>query len=602
MKAFIFNSGSGFRMEELTKSNPKALVELSNGETILSRQIRLLKKAGIYNVIITTGPFEDQIIKLSNNFPDVQFTFVNNSKYDETNSIFSLYLSKEIIDDDLIILHGDLVFDAVILDAILNSDHQDLCLISTNAKLSEKDFKGRIIDGKLREISVKIFDDNCYALQPLYKLSKVTMKKWLNEIETFIKQGKNNVYAEYALNNILYKLSVSFLDYKEFYIEEIDNKDDLHRVSNEFRYFDYKNQKVIESNNYLAQINEFIAKNIIKSPFIVYGKHLLNDSSFSAFINTKNVTTFKDYSSNPKYEEVLKGVEVFRNSRCDSIIAIGGGSCIDVAKTIKLFSGMNGNYINETPKYIDIPLLVIPTTAGTGTESTRYSVIYYNDEKQSLMHDCLLPDICILNEKFLYSMPEYHKRSSLLDAFCQAIEAYWSINSNELSKDYSKKAITLILNNYQKYLNNDLSTYSNILRASNFSGKAINITQTTAPHAMSYKITSLLGIAHGHAVSIMLPHVLDFMLNNLELVQDKRGKNYVSSVFDELSDIFGVENHSQLNEKIKRIINEFKLESPVIDEKTLHILSNSVNPIRLKNNPIAIDADNALRIYQCAFI
>ena len=132
---------------------------------------------------------------------------------------------------------------------------------------------------------------------------------------------------------------------------------------------------------------------------------------------------------------------LLENIKCDSIISIGGGSCIDVAKAIKLYSSFDGNYIDQTPKYVDMPFLAIPTTAGTGTESTRYSVIYYNGEKQSLVHDSLLPDTAILNVKFLYNMPDYHKKSSLLDAFCQAIESYWSINSSETSKEYSEQSI-----------------------------------------------------------------------------------------------------------------------------------------------------------------
>lgn len=601
MKAFIFNSGSGSRMGDLTKYSPKALVELSNGETILSRQIRLLREAGIKEIIISTGPFEEQIINLSLKFPTISFHFINNSKYKETNSIYSLYLCEKLIDDDIIMLHGDLVFDSVILNEVISNPNSNLCLINKTAKQPEKDFKGRIIDNHLKEISVNIFDDNCFALQPLYKFSKKTMDKWFVEIHQFIHNGTVNVYAENALNNILPFCDVAYIDYAGYYIEEIDNVDDLNRVSNEFRLHDYKNQNILITENYLSEIYKYCEKHLVKRPLLVHGKHLLKDQEFKSFIESKNFITYTEYSPNPTYEEVVNGINTFKKHKCDSIISIGGGSCIDVAKAIKLYSSFDGNYINQSPKYVDMPFLAIPTTAGTGTESTRYSVIYYSGEKQSLVHDSLLPDTAILNDKFLYNMPDYHKKASLLDAFCQAIESYWSINSSETSKYYSEQAIKLILNNYRAYLDNNISVYENILLASNLAGKAINITQTTAPHAMSYKITTVTGIAHGHAVSIMLPDVLEHMTKNIHLTQDLRGQQYVQSMFNSLCEVFEVNSYQNLVEKIRFVINYFDLEKPTVSKDAIELFSRNVNPIRLKNSPIFIDSNAANEIYNIVF-
>lgn len=600
MKAFIFNSGTGSRMGELTLTRPKALIELTNGETILGRQIRLLKNAGIRDIIISTGPFEEQIFELTKNYSQLTFRFVNNDIYKDTNNIYSLFLAEKYIDDDFIVMHGDLVFDSLLLDELINHNDVDVCLINTLAKQPEKDFKGRIIDGKLEEISVSIFDENCFALQPLYKFSKKTMMEWLMEIRSFVKSGQVTVYAETALNEILYRLDISFLDYKSHYIEEIDNKEDLLRVSSEFRNHDYNNQTIVISEDYINEINKYIHKHKIYKPFIVHGKHLLGSSEFDFFIKGNEYITFADYSSNPTYDQVISGLNIFRNNNCDAILAIGGGSCIDVAKAIKLYSIFEGDYINQKPLYVDIPMLAIPTTAGTGSESTRYAVIYYNGEKQSLVQDSLLPDTCILNKRFLYDLPEYHKISSFLDAFCQAIESYWSINSNAISKDYSKQALKLILDNYQGYFQNEKNTYDYIMYASNLAGKAINITQTTAPHAMSYKLTTLTGIAHGHAVSLMLPQVLSFMIENLDLSQDTRGRDYLDTMFTELAGIFDTDTHKEMLSKISLIISNFKLGKPIVNDLTLKKLSKSVNKARLENNPVKIDEQAALNIYRAA--
>ena len=157
MKAFIFNSGIGSRMMHLTKNSPKALVKLSNGETILGRQIRILKDYGIKEFIITTGPFEQQIKDFTSNIKRIEITYVKNEIYDKTNSIYSLYLAKDLIDDDFIVLHGDLVFNKQIVKHILNSHKSDIALIGKTVPLPDKDFKGLVVNERLKHISVDIF-------------------------------------------------------------------------------------------------------------------------------------------------------------------------------------------------------------------------------------------------------------------------------------------------------------------------------------------------------------------------------------------------------------------------------------------------------------
>lgn len=601
MKAFIFNSGTGSRMGDLTKTNPKALVYLSNGETILGRQIRLLKKAGIKNITISTGPLESQIIEHTKKFGEINFQFINNPLYKETNSIYSLYLAKDLIDDDVIMMHGDLVFDSLILDELINSKSKDVCLINPLISQPKKDFKGRIIDHKLREISVNIFDSNCYALQPLYKFSVDTVNHWFREIDSFVRDGNISVYAESALNNILDNANVTYLDYSSHYIEEIDNLEDLTKVSTTFRFEDYKNQKVLITNKYIEEIKLFVSKYNLKNPLIVHGKHLLKDFQFNNFKVNSKFHAFTEYSPNPAYQEVLNGLAIFKNNLCDSIIAIGGGSCIDVAKAIKLYSVYETDFINQKVMYVDLPMMAIPTTAGTGTESTRYSVIYYEGEKQSLANDSLLPDYAVLNDEFLYDIPEYHKKSALLDAFCQAIESFWSINSNEQSKKHSENALKLILNNYEQYLSSNQKVYNDILLAANYAGKAINISQTTAPHAMSYKVSSIKGIAHGHAVSLILPYVLDFMIHNFDLSQDPRGLVYVKKTFESLCTIFKVNSLENLVKRIIDVISHFKLEIPEVSLEEIDVFSASVNPVRLKNSPIYICEKTAKEIYINSF-
>jgi len=193
------------------------------------------------------------------------------------------------------------------------------------------------------------------------------------------------------------------------------------------------------------------------------------------------VVKFNDFTPNPLYSDVCKGVKLFNDEGCDAIIAVGGGSTIDVAKCIKLYCKMSNDEIYLKQEYKDsgVPLIAVPTTAGTGSEATRFAVIYYKGEKQSVAHTSIIPDYAVLVGNVLKSLPLYQKKCALLDALCQAIESWWSVNSNEESVEYSKKAIELIFDNIDDYLSESDSTpdsvYDNMILASDYAGKAINI-------------------------------------------------------------------------------------------------------------------------------
>ena len=275
-------------------------------------------------------------------------------------------------------------------------------------------------------------------------------------------------------------------------------------------------------------------------------------------------------------------MELFRNEQCDAILAVGGGSAMDVAKCIKLFSGMNPdeNYLKQEFADTGILLAAIPTTAGTGSESTRHAVIYYRGEKQSISHPSLVPQFACLVPSVLKDLPVYQKKCTMLDALGQAIESWWSVSATEESIGYSRIAIELIRNNWKPYIRSGKRS-DQILLAANYAGRAINITATTAAHAMSYKLTSLYGIPHGHAVGLCLAEVWEAMLDEPQLRQ----------VFRKLPvDL----------EWYQRLLTELEMEYPVAGnrEAELEILADSVNPLRLKNNPVAFDRDTLKAMYE----
>ena len=313
---------------------------------------------------------------------------------------------------------------------------------------------------------------------------------------------------------------------------------------------------------------------------------------------------FSEYSPNPKYEDICKGVDLFNSEKCDFVLSVGGGSSIDVAKCIKLFATMDPKQLFLKQAYQEncIPLMAIPTTAGTGSESTRYAVLYYEGEKLSVTHVSLVPKYVVLDPSVLKSLPLYQKKCCMLDALCQSIESWWSVNSNQESIFYAMKSISLVLEHIDGYLKNEPAGNAGMLFASNWSGRAINITQTTSPHAMSYKITSLFGIPHGYSVALCLPKVWRFMIDNPDLCIDSRGKEYLAIVFDELARALGTQGPEEAIFWFESLLKTLEMKVPTdFDEKKLDLLAKSVNLQRLQNSPVKLDALALRRLYEKIF-
>lgn len=226
MKALILNSGLGKRMGKYTENSPKCMVPLYDKITIVSRQIEMLKKNSVTEIIMTTGPFEDKLIKhISDMHNDVNITYVNNPIYDKTNYIYSIYLAKQYLDDDIILMHGDLVFDETVLRDVINSKDSCMC-VSSILPLPEKDFKAVITEGRISAVGIEFFE-NSVAAQPLYHLKKEDWSKWLSEISCFCEMDQRSCYAENALNKISSTVNIYPFDFKDRLCQEVDKEEDL---------------------------------------------------------------------------------------------------------------------------------------------------------------------------------------------------------------------------------------------------------------------------------------------------------------------------------------------------------------------------------------
>lgn len=230
MKALILNSGLGKRMGRLTSEHPKCMTQImKSGETILSRQLRLLKKNGISDVVITTGLFDSVLINYCDSLDlNLNIKFVHNPIYDKTNYIYSIYLAKDEIEDDIILMHGDLVFSEEVLKKVLFNKYSCMTVSSTKP-LPEKDFKAVIKEAQIIKVGVEYFD-SAKAAQPLYKICKDEWLKWLKSIEFFCENQNVNCYAENALNVLNGDCKLYELDIMNELCEEIDNPEDYYKV------------------------------------------------------------------------------------------------------------------------------------------------------------------------------------------------------------------------------------------------------------------------------------------------------------------------------------------------------------------------------------
>lgn len=364
-------------------------------------------------------------------------------------------------------------------------------------------------------------------------------------------------------------------------------------------------QKIFREPELMEVLSEIQKERDVHQVLLVCGASFRKQKLYETLCGTLKelgiiLTEFSDFAPNPKYESVIAGIEAYRRHHCDMIIAAGGGSAMDVAKCIKLFAFMNlaENCLTQEIVANDIPLLAIPTTAGTGSEATRFAVIYYQGNKQSVNHTSCIPEYVLMDPELLATLPMYQRKATMLDALCHAVESFWSVNATEESQKYAAEAIRLVLKEEEAYLANTPEGNEQMLLTANLAGKAINLTQTTAGHAMAYKLTTLYGLAHGHAVALCVEKLWPYMVRHTEDCMDERGTAYLDEMFRKLAEVMGCGSAEEAAEAYGRFYEELSLERPALQHpEELDVLAGSVNPVRLKNNPVRLDAETLRTLY-----
>lgn len=287
-------------------------------------------------------------------------------------------------------------------------------------------------------------------------------------------------------------------------------------------------------------------------------------------------------------------------AEADLIIAFGGGTTIDMAKLIRYYGRCGGvdsfGELEENP--LNIPLVAIPTTSGSGSEATPFAVLYVDGIKQSITHPSILPEYAYLYPDLTSTLSGMQRAATGLDALAQGIESYWAVRSTFETQQISKVALQEAWRHLVKYVKDpDETTRIGMMMASHMAGRAIAATTTTVCHALSYTMTFEYDVPHGIAVALTLGPALVYNARvDDEDVADPRGAEHVRSSVHAIVNMLGFNTPEEacngILELLDQILEEHDMAHFGIESEAdlLHIF-NTVNPERLRNNPREVTSD-----------
>ena len=361
---------------------------------------------------------------------------------------------------------------------------------------------------------------------------------------------------------------------------------------------------VINEIGSFEKFDQFKTLYLGKKILLVTGKTSYSQSGAKAILNhvlkDEMTVRFHDFEVNPKIDDAIRGVSFARENNIDLIIAVGGGSAIDMAKLIKAFyASPNDCYELAQGKLAvsdpGIPLIAVPTTAGSGSEATHFAVVNIGYDKYSLASQLLLPDIAVLDGNLIDTCSPYQKACNGLDALAQSIESAWAAGSTEQSRGYAFEAVELCVKNLKSFVGGDKNplTLQGMSNAAYRAGNAINISKTTAAHAWSYGITNHHGIPHGHAVWLTLPKIFKMHATaDTDQVSDARGLKHLQEIMHKLMKSLNIEVAEQADTILENFMmclgvphNFTMIGAETAEQRAF--LAKQANMERMSNNPVS---------------
>lgn len=318
------------------------------------------------------------------------------------------------------------------------------------------------------------------------------------------------------------------------------------------------------------------------------------------FFTEREMELFSAFSVNPDFSEILAGADRCRAFKPDLLVALGGGSPIDVAKVVKAEVFTKEPYDPAQPSTIKPsgdgpPLVAIPTTAGSGAEATHFAVFYLGEEKQSLSHPSLRPDMAIVDPEMSYSLPPPQTACTGIDAIAQAVEGHWASSTSPEARELASAAIRYALPNLHAAVHHPgpASRY-NMAQAAYLAGKTLDLTRSTMPHALGYHLTKRYGLPHGHAVALTLPYFFLLNVDPASEVTTPLGAEGHRANMKAIFALFGQSDAAGAFRFWRELARSCGLtvdfaEVGLTERRQFEDLVATANPERMKNHPVRIE-------------
>lgn len=320
------------------------------------------------------------------------------------------------------------------------------------------------------------------------------------------------------------------------------------------------------------------------------------------------VERWSDFSANTDSADLARGLEVVRSFDPDVVIGIGGGSPMDMAKLIVAYDTVQPDALLDTIRagatieQRSRGLVLAATTSGSGSEATHFAVVYIGQDKFSVAGPVLRPDAVVLDPLLAMSGSAHQRATSGVDALCQSIESLWAVAATDESRRYARYGLCLVSRNIRGFVHApDRATARAMSLGSHLAGRAIDISKTTAAHALSYGITKKYGIDHGNAVALTLGTFIDVhstgTVGTLRSAVDRDTlQQQVATILRRLD---GADTSAAAT--ISQLLSDLGLASSIseadsFDASDADELVDSVNVDRLGNNPFSFDTDELREI------
>ncbi len=354
----------------------------------------------------------------------------------------------------------------------------------------------------------------------------------------------------------------------------------------------------------LAELPRVVRELGLSRLLLVTGKSSFTASGAAdvlpALAEVATVQQWSDFSPNPSVEDVISGVSQAQSFKPDGIIAIGGGSALDMAKLLSVFVDMDPTGIRASIRTNAVArrtpaLILVPTTSGSGSEATHFAVVYIDKEKYSVAHQSLLPDFVILDPSLTESASAYQKATSVVDALAQAVESRWARGATHASQSFADAALVDLSSSAAPFVGGDSPASVLAARGSYLAGRAIDVSKTTGAHAMAYGLTSRYGVSHGHAVATTLG-----AFARVHAAEAAREGGDLERNLDSIASLIGADSPHQVGDRLDEIARqlglELKLEALGVPRSDLALMAGEVNRERLANNPVALAESELLEL------